>query len=141
MNKHLNISSIKSKETGKIKYEVKNTIQELDFPIFCFRYLNKNYNIDKCPTKDKQELITRLAKLAELGFKEIDKSGRHQFGHEKIPRKSLKINLPDFITEDVDFVYAYRYNVKKNPFIAYRRPISPLLHILAIDYNFTLYKH
>ncbi|MFZ2430946.1 MAG: hypothetical protein WAW57_07365 [Lutibacter sp.] len=112
-----------------------------DYPIFCFKHLVKKYCLDKCDKRHKTEFITRLAKLSELGFKEINSSDRHSYGCEKISKDSLNIKIPSFITEDVDFLYAYRYNGRKNPFLAYRRPNSSILHIIAIDFNFTVYDH
>lgn len=113
----------------------------LDYPIFCFKHIDKKFGLEKCDKVHKKEFITRLVKLAELGFNEIYKSGRHQYGSEKIPVRDVKFKIPTFITEDVDFLYSYRYNGKKNPFLAYRRPNSAILHILAIDRNFSAYNH
>lgn len=129
---------------GKLKYSVeKSVLYDFDYPIFCFRYLckSKKVNPDKCPKDHKAAFITRLFKLSELSFKEINKSFRHQYGWEKISKKYLCIDLPSFITEEVDFLYAYRYNGKNNPFLAYRRPNTSILHIIAIDYKFSAYKH
>lgn len=131
----------KSKDSQSFKYPVSDNVYDFDYPIFCFKHLHKKFSLDKCNNRHKKDFITRLTKLTELGFEEINKSGRHQYGNEKIHKKSLKIKIPEFITEDVDFLYAYRYNGRKNPFLAYRRPNSAILHIIAIDYNFSVYDH
>jgi len=129
-----------SNKSNSFNYPVSDSVYDFDYPIFCFKHLNKKFSLNKCDAKHKKALITRLGKLSELGFDEINKSGRHQFGREKINKKSLKFNLPKFITDDVDFLYAFRYN-GKHPFLAYRRPNSAILHIIAIDYNFSAYNH
>lgn len=131
----------KSKKSVSFQYPVSDSVYDFDYPIFCFKHMHKKYDLSKCNNIHKKDFITRLTKLALLGFDEINKSGRHQYGNEKINKKSLKIKMPSFITEDVDFLYAYRYNGKKNPFLAYRRPNSAILHIVAIDYNFSVYNH
>ena len=131
----------KSVKSKSFNYPVSDNVYDFDYPIFCFKHLHKRYDLSKCNKIHQKDLINRLAKLANLGFNEINKSGRHQYGNEKISKDSLKISLPDFITEDVDFLYAYRYNGNKNPFLAYRRPNSAILHIIAIDYNFSVYNH
>lgn len=134
-------SKSKNYKSKNFKYPVIEDVYNFDYPIFCFKHLVKKFSLDKCDNIHKKAFITRLCKLAELGFDEINKSGRHQYGNEKINRKSLKFNPPSFITDDVDFLYAYRYNGKNNPFLAYRRPNSAILHIVAIDYNFKAYDH
>ncbi len=141
MNKFDYSKNTESNKSKSFNYPVSDSTYDFDYPIFCFKHIHKKYCLDKCDNRHKKEFITRLTKLAELGFEEINKSGRHQYGSEKIAKNSLQFNIPSFITEDVDFLYAYRYNGKKNPFLAYRRPNSAILHIIAIDYNFSAYNH
>jgi len=139
-NKGFNYSKRSKINKDKINYPVKESASyDFDYPIFCFKYLSKS--IKDCPKEHKEEFITRLFKLSKLSFKQINTSNRHQYGWEKINKKTLRINLPPFITEEVNFLYAYRYNGKKNPFLAYRRPNTSILHIIAIDYNFSAYNH
>lgn len=111
-----------------------------DYPILCFKYLCKKYHTNNCPPEHSKALIKRRCILSELGFKEINTSRRHAYGFEKIGIASLRFKIPEFISDEVDFLYAYRYK-GKNPFLAHRRPDTNILHILAIDYNFSAYEH
>ena len=100
----------------------------------------KNFSVDKCLPKHREAFLIRLCKLSELGFREMNQSHRHAYGFEKIEIKPLHFSTLKFISEEVEFPYAYRYK-GKNPFLAYRRPSSAVLHIIAIGCDFSAYKH
>ena len=123
----------------------KSKVNEPDFlenkirhPVFCFRYLHKDYHIDKCETDEKISLLERIVKLSGLTWQEIEYSSRHTFGSEKIHRDAIKQDLPNEITDDVPFFLALRFCGKK-PFVGFRNKF--IFHVLYIDRDFTLYKH
>jgi hypothetical protein len=111
-----------------------------DHPVFCFKYLQDD-SIKKC--KDHKfffEFIFRLQKLGELGWKEIGKSSRHSFGTEKIPVGSIKPNLPEIITEDVEEFTVFRATGNNLPFLGIRKPNA--FQIIFIEANFgDIYNH
>ncbi len=112
----------------------------IDYPIFCFKYLQTS-SIKSCNDyKFFLDFIFRLQKLGELGWKEINKSARHSFGTEKIPVSSIKPDLPGIITEDVDELIVFRANGSNLPFLGIRKP--GVFHIIFIETKFgDIYNH
>ena len=111
-----------------------------DYPVFCFRYLQE-VSLKGCKNhKFYFDFIFRLRKLAELGWKGIGKADRHGFGTEKIPVKSLKPNLPDFITDDVEELTVFRASGNNLPFLGIRK--ANIFHIVFVETNFgDIYNH
>ncbi|HUX56070.1 MAG TPA: hypothetical protein VMV77_03800 [Bacteroidales bacterium] len=107
-------------------------------PIFCLRYLHKNYNVESCSQADRASLIRQMANLSQLSWDEIKLSGRHGMGSEKIKRKSIKASIPQEITPDVEDFLALRYSGKK-AFIGFRN--NYIFHIIYIDSDYSVYKH
>jgi hypothetical protein len=107
-------------------------------PIFCLRYLHKNYNVESCSQSDRASLIRQMANLSQLSWDDIKQSGRHGMGSEKINRKSIKVSIPKEITPDVEDFLALRYSGKK-VFIGFRNYY--IFHMIYIDSDFSVYKH
>lgn len=107
-------------------------------PIFCLRYLHKKYNVDSCSQADRASLIRQMANLSQLSWDEIQQSGCHGMGSEKISRKSIRVSIPREITPDVEDFLALRYSGKK-AFIGFRNHF--IFHIIYIDSDFSVYKH
>ena len=62
--------------------------------------------------------MTRIQKLCSLTWKDINVSGRHQYGFEMIPIKQLKpTSLPSIITEDIKELAVFRYGGDNKPFV------------------------
>lgn len=114
-------------------------VLEIDYPIFCFKHFQYKSLVPFSEDQVKK-FFERLTKLANLGWKEIQKSGRHNYGWELMSTKSIKCVLPPVVTPDVEKVYVFRYNNDNNPFIALRK--GNILHILLVEANFgDVYDH
>lgn len=111
--------------------------EESDYPIFCFRYLDRKYHIDGCQKDEKIAFLERLIKLSTLSWNQIHLSDRHGFGTEKIAWKAIKKQIPIGFSED-DNLFALRFQGLK-PFLGCRR--GTVFHILFIDRDFSLYEH
>ena len=111
---------------------------KINYPVFCFKYLHRNYNIDKCENDDKIKFIEQIIKLSGLTWQDIEYSQRHGLGSEKIQRSAIKLDLPKEITDDVVHFLAFRFNGKK-PFVGFRDRF--IFHVLYIDSDYTLYDH
>lgn len=111
-------------------------------PVFCFKYIcKKNYDFKSITNDECADFLDTITKLSEMTWNDIKLSSRHGKGTEKISIKSLKtkIQYPDNISPDnTDFVLALRYSGLK-PFVGIRT--QNIFHVLAIDPDFTLYKH
>jgi hypothetical protein len=112
-------------------------------PVFSFEYLvTKNL----CDSKDchnnnlYRDLFIRLQKIDELGWSEVRKSDRHQYGTEKIDVSNFKIDLPNSITPDVTSMIVVRADGKKHVFAGFMR--YDIFFIVFIECNFgNLYDH
>jgi len=109
-----------------------------EHPIFCLKYLDRNYySLGACTKEEKAAFADTLDRLSQLTWAEISKSHRHGLGYEKIARKSIRATIPTHVKEDVIFI-AFRF-YGKAPMVGYREDV--IFHILWIDRDFTLYQH
>jgi len=118
-NNHKEEKPIKIKEPEKRKTISRDTLDQYDYPIFCFKYFNDT-SIKKC--KDSKffiDFLNRLQKLSDLGWEEIRKSGKHQYGMEKIPIEKIKPQVPSFLTPDVTKLDVFRATGSNHPFVGF----------------------
>jgi hypothetical protein len=94
----------KAIETNTISRSEVETMANIDYPLFSFRYLCDVSIKDSNDYKFLLDFIFRLKKLSELGWNEIRKSARHSFGMEKMPKSKIRHNdlLPEFVTREVE---------------------------------------
>ena len=117
----------------------KTVIEKFEHPVFCFKYLDRDYGLGKCTEDEKAALIDTISKISSMTWKQMRQTQRHGIGGgEKIPKKQIKRPLPSFITPDVDFLLAYRFSGNK-PFLGHQHQF--VLHVIFIDRDFTLYDH
>jgi hypothetical protein len=125
--------------TNKIKAVPKIEITELGHPVFCFKYIHQDFTVQKCDNDKKVALIEQITTLSQLSWNDIQVSPRHGLGCEKLPLKSIKPKMPNFITEEVTYLLVFRYSGKL-PFAGFRNRF--IFHILFIENNFgDLYNH
>lgn len=110
----------------------------IDYPIFCLKHLQSGYDLSICDKDEKAALIDQLSTLSKLTWNTIKLLPRHGMGSEKIARGSINPAIPSFVSDDVDFFLAFRFQGRK-PFIGHRNGV--ILHILYIDRAFTAYSH
>lgn len=127
------------KEVGKFHLD-ENTIQmpDLDYPVFCFKHIHPDYSVDKLSQDDKAAFLDAIFKRGKMKWNELQLSGRHKLGSEKINIDSIKAELPNSISGDVEFLLAFRYFDMK-PFLGYRKRF--IFHIVFIDYQRNIYDH
>jgi hypothetical protein len=114
-----------------------DTSHQLEHPIFCLRYLSKDYSISQCKTEDKAAFADTIGKLSQLTWQQIYLADRHGCGFEKISRNAIKPSIPPNITEDVKFI-AFRFR-SMAPMIGYRD--SSIFRVVWIDPHFKVYSH
>lgn len=126
----------KNAQQNKIRVPSENSI-ELDYPIFCFRYLQTVPNGD---FKFYAEFIERLKKLSGLTWNQINVADRHGFGTEKMPVKQIKPQLPKFVTPEISHLLVFRANGDNRPFLGLRN--GTVFHIIFIEEQFgDVYDH
>lgn len=106
-------------------------------PTFSLRYISKDFSLADCTKDEKAAFADTLHKLSQMTWSQINSSGRHGSGYEKISRVSIKASIPSHITEDVNLI-AFRF-CGKAPMVGYRDGVT--FYVIWIDRNFTLYKH
>ncbi|MCL1932673.1 MAG: hypothetical protein FWF53_02505 [Candidatus Azobacteroides sp.] len=137
----------KKKSTPKIKNVPKESninkskIDDINYPIFCFKYLQDTSIKNSADVDFFREFLFRLQKLAELGWREIGKSHKHSFGTENISINELKPkNYPPIMTPEVRYLTVFRANGDKRPFLGIRE--KDIFHVIFIEAQFgDIYNH
>lgn len=112
---------------------------DLKCPVFSFKnmQMGSGYSVECCIQDDQAALARRLFKLSQMTWRAIRQADRHGLGFEKISRDSLKIALPQHITDDANII-AFRFNGKK-PMLGYRE--GRVFNVLVLDHSFSAYNH
>jgi hypothetical protein len=110
----------------------------INYPVFCFKHLHRDYHLSNCSDSEKKNLIDQLIQISSYTWEQLQLSHRHGVGSEKISISSIKTKLPLSFTEEVKNLLAFRFEGKKS-FVGFRNGF--LFHIFFIDRNFTLYDH
>jgi hypothetical protein len=121
---------------NRLKIEQKHS--SVDCPVFCFKYLHKDYHLNKCDDREKKCLMEQLVLISNHTWQQLKLSPRHGVGSEKIQISSIKPALPVSFTEDVEDLLAFRFDGMK-VFVGFRSGF--LFHVFYIDRDFTLYDH
>lgn len=99
----------------------KKDVEDIDFPIFSFKYL-QDYSIKECSDpKFLLDFLFRLKKLAELGWQNIATAHRHSYGFELIDIDCFKHKEhPSCVTPDVNKLYVFRASGDNRTFAGIR---------------------
>jgi hypothetical protein len=89
-----------------------------------------------CDQEQKAAFASTLLQLGKRTWIEIQQADKHGSGSEKIPRKQMKVAIPDHINEDQEFFTAVRFFGKK-PMIGYVD--RGVYYILWLDRNHICY--
>ncbi|MCA0380740.1 MAG: hypothetical protein LCH58_01160 [Bacteroidetes bacterium] len=130
-----------SKKIKKVEDKPNMKQPEHRYPVFCFKYLQPCSYLKCNDASFFIEFLERMQKLGELGWKEIDKSGRHSFGTEKIPVKQIKPQLkPSILTPDVTELTVFRATGNNLPFLGIR--LNDTFQVIYIETQFgDIYNH
>jgi len=119
-------------DTNKIE------IYNFQHPIFCFKYLHKDFHLDKCIAEEQVSLINQVIAISKLTWQQLQFANKHGIGSEKIARNAINAGMPEIVTDDVDHFLAFRFHGKA-PFVGIRNRF--IFHVIYLDRGFTLYKH
>lgn len=125
---------------GKSIILATSTIEICNFqhPIFCFKYLHKDFHLNQCITEEQVSLINQLVAISKLTWQQLQFADKHGMGSEKIARNSINAGKPEIVTDDIDHFLAFRFHGKA-PFVGIRNRF--VFHIIYLDRAFNLYKH
>jgi len=126
-------------EKGKLIKPLALLNEKITYPVFCFRYLHKDYHLNKCTDDEKRKLIEQIVTLSALTWEELQLAPKNGLGSEKISPQSIKASIPaNYFSEEVNMLLAFRFDGKK-PFVGFRNGF--IFHVFYIDRDFSLYKH
>lgn len=138
MAKSGRLKAPKKTKGTRIAVQVPPNYEEMP-PIFSLqRVLNTKYCISALDRDNKAAFADSIYKRRNITWKEIKQLHKHKLGFEKISRDSIKLDIPDSVTDDVTDFIAFRYKAKA-PMVGYRQ--KNVFYVLWFDYDFTLYKH
>lgn len=105
-----------------------------DEVVFSFKYLHK-VSFDKTKRSDFfVKFILRLQSLSSLGWDEINRSDRHQYGWEKIPAACLHPTITKSPIPDINDLICFRASGDNRVFLGVR--LSNVFYILFIEAEF-----
>jgi hypothetical protein len=107
-------------------------------PFFSFHYLQDSYCISRCDKNDKASFADAMKCLSAMTWNQIYAAPRHGLGAEKIARKSINVEIPDNLPEDINSFWAIRFSGLK-PMIGFRN--NDVYHIVWFDRDFSVYSH
>lgn len=96
------------------------------------------YCFSKLDTENKKQFAESIFKRRHLTWNQIQQTGRHALGTEKMPRTQIKGTIPRFITPDVTEFLVFRFNGKQ-PMVGLRE--KNIFYVIWFDSAFTLYNH
>jgi hypothetical protein len=113
----------------------------IEYPVFCFKYLQIT-SFEKCrDAKFFIDFIQRLNKIAQYSWREIELLPKHGFGYEMLPKSKFKFSkFPEIVTDEVSKLMVFRANGKKLPFAGVK--INNIMHVIYIETTFgDIYNH
>ena len=78
-------------------------------PVFCLRYLAKDYTLSECDDEETAAFAKQLYALCQLSWQTINSSPREGLGHEKINRSQIQAKLPARVTAEIEWLLAFRF--------------------------------
>ncbi|MBK9048760.1 MAG: hypothetical protein IPL74_19450 [Bacteroidetes bacterium] len=113
-------------------------IEDFKYPIFCLKHIHNKFSLSQCTTEQKCGLINKLHQMSQSTWLDLIGTGRHKAGSEKILISSIKSQVPNFITDEVNYLLAFRF-YDMLPFLVHRNRF--VCHIIFIDHSRNLYNH
>ena len=106
-------------------------------PIFCFHYLQADYNITNCNQAQKALLLESLYTRSQMTWQEIINASRKKLGTESMDCKSINATIPSYFeANEKCFVLRTAGKGRAAGFRAGR-----IFHVVWVDYKFKLYRH
>ena len=118
------------------------SLDRIDYPLFCFRHLHRDFDIDKCLCADKtfsRQFLKKIGLVSKLSWIDIQMSDRRGHGTEKIFKSSITKSIPSSITDDVNDFLSFYFNGDRGRIIGFRNQM--VFHVVFIDTELTVYRH
>lgn len=121
---------------------LEGSLDKLNYPVFCFKHLHKDYNIKQLVMSDKsfqKQLLKKIETISQLSWTDIQLSDRHGLGTEKIAKSSIKVSIPQSLTKDIKDFLSFYFNGTRGRIVGYKN--KALFHIVYIDTTLEVYDH
>jgi len=107
-------------------------------PIFCLRYLSKEYCLSACEKNEKSLFADAIHRLSQLSWRQLRHAPKDGVGYEKISQTAITGgSIPDVVTPEVRLISFRCFG--KAPMVGFKS--GRIFHILWLDRKFTLYDH
>ena len=105
--------------------------------VFSFKFVVKDYCIERCERDDQLAFIKKMMKLSGLTWRELSFGDHHGLAYEKI--KAVKVPLPLSVKNKNGLkLIAFRFSGKK-PMVGYRE--GCIFYVIFFDRDMNIYKH
>lgn len=109
-------------------------------PVFCLRYLTRDYGLKDCEHEEAMQFTAKLVALCQLSWDTIAKSAKEGMGHEKMPKGQIRVPLTPRVTEEVTSLLVFRF-AGPNPARILGLRKDRVFEIYVIDPKGTAYDH
>ncbi len=119
-----------------------SSLDKIDYPIFCFRHLHPDYNLDECVMSDvkfSKQLLRKIQLISSISWREIQFSDKHGHGTEKIAINAINKSIPTSITEDVKDFLSFYFHGTSGRIIGFQT--QAIFHVVYIDTKLDVYNH
>jgi hypothetical protein len=107
-------------------------------PVFCLRHLKAGYGLNNCGASEAAAFVGKLKSLCDMDWQTIQNASK-KAGHEKIPVKQLRADMPARVTEDVKELLVFRFPGDKARFLGLRH--DRVFEVYFIDAKGDMYDH
>lgn len=114
-----------------------DTNYNLEPLLFSLYYTLDGYCLEQCEQEARAAFADAMWRRRHLTWVEVQRAPRHGLGTEKIDRASIKVNIPDRITEDVTLLVMRFHGTR--PMVGFRD--RQIFHIIWFDHNYSVYDH
>lgn len=128
---------------GVVLGESRDSDSDINYPVFCLKYIHNSYNLDLCSKCDQsfsKGFLRKLHRISQLTWTDIQFGDRKKNGSEKIARQSIRIPIPNSITNDVKDFLSFYFNSDRGRIIGYRSK-GNVFNIVFVDTKLEVYKH
>lgn len=131
-----------TQQSGEVGSRQSSPDTGIDYPIFCFKHLHRDYDLERCSSGDikfTKALLQKIRTLTSQRWVDINLLNRQHGGFEKIQRTQLSPPPAGTITEDVEEVISFYFAGDRARLIGHKD--ESIFHVLYIDTSLSVYKH
>ena len=112
-----------------------------DYVVFSLRNLHQDYNLSSrlCNDQIKSDLLQKICTMCCTTWNTLFTKRKDCGGLEPLGVDIFKVSMPSCVTDDIDHLYAMRFNGQNSRLIGYRS--QNIFHAIFVDVDLSTYKH